>query len=271
MAGAKLWEWPTVLSLDAPLIAVLWQALFAHTFGTTLEWQHVFLLAAPVWLVYSADRLFDGLSQRPAPTRRHHFYIVYRWEVASVWCVVFILGLTAALLTLHTSELLGGLLVLGATLAYFARVHLFPATLNVSKEVQVALLFGAGVALFVLPKLVAFWHLFVPLTLFIVLCALNCAFISQWEELDAHLAGSLLQRLTARLPQSALGLACLAALLILISPNTTLLYAAIAGSSFALFELNRSPLTPATLRVLGDAALLTPAPILFTFWLVGLW
>ncbi len=268
-----------MLSLDAPLIAVLWQALFAQTFEVSLAWQHLLLLAAPVWLVYSADRLFDGWHKRPheAQTRRHRFYIVYRKEVVGVWLVVLVVSLLVALLFLRMPELLGGLLLLSATLGYLARLHLLPsAKLVIPKEVQVALLFGAGVALFVAPNLAAFWvwRSLPPLALFTLLCALNCAFISRWEaQVDApNLAVSLLRyaQVGARLPHIAVGLGCGAALFIPVLPSATPLYAAIAGSALTLFELERSPLTPAALRVLGDAALLTPAPILLVFWLAGL-
>ncbi len=274
----KLWEWPTVLSLDAPLIAVLWQALFAQVFGVSLAWYHVFLLAAPVWLVYSADRLFDGWQRHPedAQTRRHRFYIVYRKEVVGVWLAVLALSLLAALLTLRPIELLGGLLVLGATLGYLARLHLSPGTkLIVPKEVQVALLFGAGVALFLVPNLplswATPWHIIIPLALFTLLCALNCAFISHWEaatDTQQHLSLLRYSHLERRLLHVALALTCTAALFTFAFSGAAPLYGAVAGSALALFELERTHLGPAALRVLGDAALLTPAPLLVVFWLI---
>ena len=267
----KLWEWPTVLSLDAPLIAVLWQALFAQVFGVSLAWYHVFLLAAPVWLVYSADRLFDGWQRHPegAQTRRHRFYIVYRKEVVGVWLAVLIASLLAALLTLRPVELLGGFLVLSATLGYLARLHLSPGTkLIVPKEVQVALLFGAGVALFLVP-LGAPWRILSPLVLFTLLCALNCAFISHWEaatDTQQHLSLLRYSHLERRLLHVALTLMCVSLLFTFTFSGAAPLYGAVAGSALALFELERTHLGPAALRVLGDAALLTPAPLLL-FWL----
>ncbi len=270
----KLWEWPTVLSLDAPLIAVLWQALFAQVFGVSLAWYYVFLLAAPVWLVYSADRLFDGWQRHPegAQTRRHRFYIVYRKEVVGVWLAVLVVSLLAALLTLRPIELLGGLLVLSATLGYLARLHLSPGTkLIVPKEVQVALLFGAGVALFLVPSLEFPWRILSPLVLFTLLCALNCAFISHWEaatDTQQHLSLLRYSRLEGRLLHVALALTCVGVLFTSAFSGAAPLYGAVAGSALALFELERTHLGPAALRVLGDAALLTPAPLLIAFWLI---
>ena len=263
-----------MLSLDAPLIAVLWQGLFAQVFSVPLAWYHVLLLAAPVWLVYSADRLFDGWQRRAhdAQTRRHRFYIVHRKEVARVWLAVLVTSLLTALLTSRPAELLGGLLVLGATLGYLARLHLFPNTkLTVPKEVQVALLFGAGVALFLVPNLESPWRVLAPLALFTLLCALNCAFISRWEaatDTQRHLSLLRYARLEARLSHVTLALTCAAVLLTFAFPGAAPLYGAIAGSALALFELERTRLGPAALRVLGDAALLTPAPLLVAFWLL---
>ena len=272
---AKFWEWPTILSLDAPLVAVLWQGLFAQVFGVALGWHHAALLAACVWLLYSADRLCDGLFGRLSRTRRHLFYTAYRRPIIALWLFVFAASVSAALLTLRPGELVGGLLVLAAVLFYFVRVHLLPyASFELPKEVQVAFLFAAGVALFVVPQLAALsaLHLTLPLGLFSVLCLLNCALIGHWEkELDAQpLEHSLLRygALRSKLPQAALGLTCCAALL-LFDREVAPLYGAISLSALLLFELSRAQLSPAALRVLGDAALLTPAPLLLTMWLLA--
>lgn len=275
-ASAKLWEWPTILSLDAPLVAVLWQGLFAQVFGVSLLWHHAALLAACVWLLYSADRLCDGLFGRLSRTRRHHFYAAYRRPVVILWLFVFVASASAALLTLRPGEIVGGLLVLAAVLFYFVRVHLLPrASFKLPKEVQVAFLFAAGVALFLIPQLTALsaLHLTLPLGLFSVLCLLNCALIGYWEiELDAQPLGHSLLRYSAlrsKLPKAAIGLTCCAALSLLFDREVAPLYGAISLSALLLFELSRAQLSPAALRVLGDAALLTPAPLLLTMWLLA--
>src|SRR5690242_16333745 len=55
----RLWLWPNLLSLDAPLVAVLWQQLFARCFGLPGDAIPALLLVASVWLIYAADRAFD--------------------------------------------------------------------------------------------------------------------------------------------------------------------------------------------------------------------
>ena len=54
--------WLTVLSLDAPAVAVLWQLLFARSFHARLGASVTILLALVVWLIYVADRVLDALK-----------------------------------------------------------------------------------------------------------------------------------------------------------------------------------------------------------------
>ena len=53
------WLWPNVLGLDAPLVAVLWQALLAGDVGLRLSWPEPLTLFCADWSVYIADRLYD--------------------------------------------------------------------------------------------------------------------------------------------------------------------------------------------------------------------
>ncbi len=74
------WQWPTVLSLDAPAIALVWQALLARVVQVTLGWPEAFVLGCSVWLAYAADRWIEGWRLDPAQirTQRHYFY--QRWR-----------------------------------------------------------------------------------------------------------------------------------------------------------------------------------------------
>src|SRR3954451_15813809 len=59
---SRWWLWPNLLGLDAPLVAVVWQALFARTVHVTLFPAARLALALAVWAVYLADRLLDCAS-----------------------------------------------------------------------------------------------------------------------------------------------------------------------------------------------------------------
>ena len=54
-----LWLLPNVLSLDAPVIAVVWQSFFAAVFGTPITIAARVSLGLAVWAIYIADRLLD--------------------------------------------------------------------------------------------------------------------------------------------------------------------------------------------------------------------
>ena len=70
---SRPWLWPNLLSLDAPIVALLWQLLFIRCFHGSLGVLPAVLLAIAVWLIYVADRMLDawrGLTKQP----RHEFY-----------------------------------------------------------------------------------------------------------------------------------------------------------------------------------------------------
>ena len=57
---ALIWLWPTILSLDAPAVALVWQALLARVIGLSLATHHVGLLGLSVWLAYATERWIEG-------------------------------------------------------------------------------------------------------------------------------------------------------------------------------------------------------------------
>ena len=181
------WQWLTVLSLDAPLVAVAWQLALARAAGATLGGHHAFILGAAVWLAYAIDRWIEGWRLAPGQlrTQRHWFYQQWRWPVAAVWIVVLLVALVMAWTRLTRAELSAGLLVLVPVLIYLLshkflhRDHQWRAP----KEVCVALLFAIGVACFPAANNFAALGSFVPpLALFGSLCFADCALISLWED-----------------------------------------------------------------------------------------
>ena len=55
--SAPLWLWPNLLSLDAPLVAVLWQGFLAYRFSLPLRPAGRLVLGLTVWAIYFLDRL----------------------------------------------------------------------------------------------------------------------------------------------------------------------------------------------------------------------
>lgn len=79
------WLWPHVLSLEAPLVAVLWQMMLARVHRVALMPGTTSGLALAVWLVYVTDRVFDSWKKSGAATDlRHAWYARHRRPVLFV-------------------------------------------------------------------------------------------------------------------------------------------------------------------------------------------
>ena len=129
-----------MVSLEAPLVAALWQRLLAQTLGVPLGWPQT-LLGAGVWLVYAADRWLDARGEGELSVR-HTFYRRYRLPIAALWFVILALSLGLALTRLGALELAAGLALSALASIYLLRRH--GARGQPWKELEVALLFGLG-------------------------------------------------------------------------------------------------------------------------------
>lgn len=88
------WAWLHVLSLEAPLVAVLWQASLARAYRVTLTPGTTVGLALAVWSIYALDRWLDGRSGEPDQLDvRHAFYLRYSRWIAGVFLPVLAVAL----------------------------------------------------------------------------------------------------------------------------------------------------------------------------------
>ena len=60
MGRTPWWLWPNLLSLDAPILAVLWQDFLSHRYAVPLRLPGRLALFLTVWAIYVADRLLDS-------------------------------------------------------------------------------------------------------------------------------------------------------------------------------------------------------------------
>ncbi|HEY0862849.1 MAG TPA: hypothetical protein VGD97_02000 [Lacunisphaera sp.] len=192
------WQWLTVLSLDAPLVAIAWQVGLARAARLPLREHHGFILGAAVWLAYAADRWIEGWRLVPGQvlTQRHFFYLRWRWPVAVVWLLVLTVAVGVSVMRLTERELVTGLLLLVPVLVYLLSHQLVHRhhPRRAPKEVCVALLFAAGAICFPAARHPAvLLEQAGPLGLFALLCFTNCSLIAIWEgEVDrAHEQTSL--------------------------------------------------------------------------------
>jgi hypothetical protein len=272
------WQWPTVLSLDAPAVALLWQWQLARAARITLGWPQAFILGISVWLAYVADRWIEGWRLVPAQirTQRHAFYQRWRWPIAAVWVLALAADLTVSFQRLSAREFEAGLVLLAPVLAYLLShqlVHRHHAW-RAPKEVCVAALFGGGVGVFLvshpdaaLPALAG------PLALFALLCFANCALISAWErevdETHGQTSFSLqFQRgadFSRRLPWILAGLAIALSLFTHGAARTAALCGLASSLSLGVFDRMEPRLGRQSARVLADVALFTPlVPLLLS-------
>jgi hypothetical protein len=187
--------WITVLSLDAPAVAVLWQLLFAHSFRVQLGWSVTVLLALVVWLIYVADRVLDALRSptQGAEATRHLFYRRHLWAFLFPLCAVFLLTAWMALTQLDPRTFRDGLVILLAVGVYLLAVHLLSRGREwLPKEMLVGVLFGLGTCFPVWEHLTKDAAMLVgPYLLFTALCWLNCAAIEheEWKRLRGRQFG----------------------------------------------------------------------------------
>jgi hypothetical protein len=269
--------WLSLLCLDAPIVAISWQWLFARTFGANLNFSLRALLFLTAWLIYLADRFADTIRlPADAPiSLRHQFSRdhMIAWWVAIV--IVFLVDVSLALRTLDLQMLL-----LGGALATLCALYL---VVNHSlggkwrplpvKEKTIGILFAAGTTLGVIAELPGLTLAFgVAVLLFAILCTYNCLSIAAWESgLDA--AQGKVTFMT-NWPVAARALRAVGYALTLVAIGFGIfwhfawpLWACVAISAFLLVRLNLSDHLPRDNRTaLADLVLLTPLAILFLSW-----
>ena len=263
------WLWPHVVSLDAPTVAVIWQWAFARAFRIDFFWADSLILGLGVWMIYLGDRLVDAAraSLDDASTARHAIHARWRGFFSTVALIIVGTLVVLAPCLLPPRLFLHGLCLLGAAGAYFWFVHGRTArrwTHFFPKEAAVGSMFAAGTAFLPWDRSVSHhpWAEF-AVALFGGLCFCNCALITVWERhaVDIRDHTSFLNafpRLSARLPFLCLALA-LGACWGLSSDSSRVFLALIVSSlCLALLDQHRGKLSPDLVRVLADAALLTP-------------
>jgi hypothetical protein len=246
------WLWPNLLSLDAPAIAVVWQSFLSTSEGVEVPLAATVTLALVVWSIYLIDRWLDARRHRLCGTDRHRFAARNPRTVAGLAFLATPAAGTIAGVGLPFTylEVGGGVAVL--SMGYFTVVHLTHARRSLFrgfKEVSVGAVFAIGVAIPLIVGTTQTSPQWVPgVIAFGALCGLNCILISRWEESASSApsgwtalavgAIAVSASVGARFPVSV---AILASLGLLVG-----------------LDLIRNRISTRGLRVLVDAALLTP-------------
>lgn len=241
----RVWLWPNLLSLDAPVVALLWQMLFARCFHARVDPLPSILLVLAVWLIYSADRTLDAWTGE-SPQPRHEFYRRHWRALLPLWILALGAGSALAWTRLTREMLNSGFALGGAVVLYFALLHL--GVFQRTKEAAVAVLFALGATLSAWAKVRTAVDI-EAIALFSCLCWINCVAIEHWESPGE-----------SRWPIAfAAGFVALAAGTLLLS-SRPVLGGAVAASAvcFVLLDRARRHFSRDALRVLADVALLSP-------------
>jgi hypothetical protein len=243
MRNQPLWLWMNLLSLDAPLVALVWQDFLSRTSETTLLPAGRCVLGLTVWAIYIADRLLD--VRGPASTGEplhHRFYREHR----RAWCIalaaVALADLLCTVFWLRPVVFIHGLAVAGASLAYLALFTEAGSRWVFWKKPVAAMLFSAGV--FLVASVNAPGRLLWPWASFALLCGGNLILIERWKR--------NLSTEKAWVPMLVFVAVCAA--------QRSTWYGAVGVSAVALAAVARfgSKLSVEARRVLADLALLTP-------------
>jgi hypothetical protein len=241
------WLWLNLLSLDAPLVALIWQHFLSRCYPAPLFSAGRCVLGLTVWAIYIADRLLDvrGAPREDEP-RHHRFYRSHRraWAIALALIVFTDVGLT--IFWLRPIVFVHGLIVAGASVVYLATFTGAGARHVIWKKSAAAILFSAGVFLVASANATGpLTQLLGPWITFALLCAANLVLIERWKRLQST------KRICPALV--AFGLLCAIA-------GQNRWFTAISLSSLALAAIGylTGRVSVEARRVLADFALFTP-------------
>jgi hypothetical protein len=147
------WLWLNVLSLDAPIVALLWQAALATAYKVYLPQACYLTLGLAVWLIYLVDHTLDAFSL-PAPqklTARHAFFRRNRMLFA-----IFVIPVTTALvLLLAATAIPVGVMARGIALGFLVGMYLLHYAARSQRWLylvgNIVVTFGGGYVLWMLP------------------------------------------------------------------------------------------------------------------------
>jgi len=260
------WLWANLLSLDAPVVAVLWLWAFAEATGERVPGSVYACLAGVVWLIYTIDRLLDARRLRAtAPaSARHVFHVEQFATLRKLIPAVILLVTLLAWRELPWHRILILAIPAAASAVYLAFLR---RTAWIPKELACGAIFALGTTLYLAESFPpAMWTL---VGWFGLLCTANCLCISRWEakldRLQDPAAASIRRPGLIRLLPELLVVLCAGPLLLPSGGETgTLSWAiSLAAAGLGLLLAGEPWISLRARRVLADVVLCTP---LCTAW-----
>jgi len=260
--------WLNLVCLDAPLVAICWQWIFAGSFHLSVPAGHRAALFLTAWLIYLADRFGDSLSlvtDQPKSVRQQFCLQHQGISLVFIICVA-VVDLIVVLQTVNYETAVPGAALGAFTIAYLAINHARSEIWETIplKEFTIGSLFAAGTLLGVTPHIFAERStMMLAAVLFAALCSLNCVSIAIWERDLDRIQGkhSIATRWShADSLPGALLLLLLAGsfLLALFDRGAWPVALCLGGSSLLLGTLRFVPVSRDARTALADLVLFTP-------------
>ncbi|MCX6876232.1 MAG: hypothetical protein NTW21_20865 [Verrucomicrobia bacterium] len=279
------WLLPNLLSLDAPLVAVVWLYLFAKTWGVNYHPGHEYVvLGLAVWVLYVGDRLLDTALHGDSPQwqARHHFHRRHRRKFLYGIVIAGIAALTMVLLK-SPMAIYSYLIVELALVAGFFAMAVFAspgvAEIPFAKNILGGAAFAFGTAMvahvYLYDRGIRDLLLSREFIGFALLCMLNISAIDLWEHAERSPDPEVkaADELALTLPLALLGTAAFFFAWQVQEPWQTsqqssrpFFYAILTGAALLLMlNQTRARFSLESLRVLADLALVAPALVFFSF------
>lgn len=271
---AEMRLWPSLFTLQAPVVAVLWQLLLARSLHVKLNAFEPWALGLAVWLIYVADHLID--TSRPPGKRweppRKEFCRRHRMAFLAIAFVVGLVLLVSVSRFLWAATVRGGWQLSLGVACYFGVIHLTPRSWRSDwpREIVVAAIFALGTfgAVWVGNGMHAV-PLLAPAALFAALCCANCSLIETWEWdaagcSDADAPNPAARWMAKHLTSLGLAISVASAVLSL-SARLPFAFAAavfVSGAGLALLSVNRRRLPIRFVSPAADLALCSPILLL---------
>jgi hypothetical protein len=267
--------WLNVVCLDAPLVAVGWQWIFAQAFSIAPLASDRVALFLTAWFIYLIDRFADSvsLSANFPKSIRQQVCFDHRNVWLALILMVGILDAGIIFTRLDFSTMMDGLVLGLVALCYLIlnwAYHKMWETVPI-KELIIGVLFSAGTVVVGLPlasiarSTIAFTS---AAALFAMLCWLNCVSIAVWErDLDLFQAKhSIATRSFAVKYYAWVWLVWIASISVVLSLSGAFdpaLAICLSVSAVLLFLLHFGQTPRDERTALADLVLLTPFVFLF--------
>lgn len=184
--------WANVASLDAVIVGMVWLGTFTIQFcGRFPLTYEMSIIGLSIWLVYTADRLFDAARLNPdrPHTLRHRFHKEHGGKLFLIWLAALALDALLIVRFSTDSQLRWGFAAVAIAIAYVTAAQLCqPLGRWFPKELQVGIVFAFGTSLVAWsdPKTPDTAPLLASVVLVAMLFALNCVCVGLLEiEMDS--------------------------------------------------------------------------------------